>query len=274
MENPAIYPPSETQTPFMSWLREPIRVNWETLFYALMLCAALFTRFHILGARVMSHDESLHTYYSYVFFERGEFRSYAADAWAASLRSQCALLRPFRCQRLHSADLPGSARCPTRHVAAAIPPLDRSACRVCGFFTSPHIANNDVLQPLHPTRHAGTLLRAAVALVSHDVPGGTILAARTLALALCNRLELAALLRLERKHFHLRRHLRLIPDPILALARRGALSQHPRPALLPFAHLRDPHRRVRGHHDDRDPGNRHSMGTILSAAASTLSRTV
>ncbi len=73
MENPAIYPPSETQTPFTSWLREPIRVNWETLFYALILCAALFTRFHILGARVMSHDESLHTYYSYVFFERGDF---------------------------------------------------------------------------------------------------------------------------------------------------------------------------------------------------------
>ena len=73
MENPAIYPPSETQTPFTSWLREPIRVNWETLFYALILCAALFTRFHILGARVMSHDESLHTYYSYVVFERGDF---------------------------------------------------------------------------------------------------------------------------------------------------------------------------------------------------------
>ena len=73
MENPTAYPPNETETHFIGWLREPIRVNWEMLFYALILCAALFTRFHILGARVMSHDESLHTHFSYVFYERGDF---------------------------------------------------------------------------------------------------------------------------------------------------------------------------------------------------------
>ncbi len=42
-----------------------IAVNAETLVVAGLLLAAILTRFHDLGARVMSHDESLHTYYSY-----------------------------------------------------------------------------------------------------------------------------------------------------------------------------------------------------------------
>lgn len=40
-------------------------INWEIALYAVMFAAAIFTRFHMLGARVMSHDESLHTLYSW-----------------------------------------------------------------------------------------------------------------------------------------------------------------------------------------------------------------
>ena len=56
-----------------NWLRRAQHFNWEMLLYALIFCLALFTRFHILGARVMSHDESLHTHYSRILSEEGHF---------------------------------------------------------------------------------------------------------------------------------------------------------------------------------------------------------
>ncbi len=48
-------------------------LNWEIIVYTLILVLALVTRFVDLGARVMSHDESLHTYYSWRLYEYGEF---------------------------------------------------------------------------------------------------------------------------------------------------------------------------------------------------------
>ncbi len=48
-------------------------LNWEAIAYTAILALALITRFVDLGARVMSHDESLHTYYSWRLFEYGEF---------------------------------------------------------------------------------------------------------------------------------------------------------------------------------------------------------
>lgn len=46
-------------------------INLEILLYLVILVLALFSRFYILGARVMSHDENSHVYYSWRFF-RGE----------------------------------------------------------------------------------------------------------------------------------------------------------------------------------------------------------
>ena len=40
-------------------------LNWEMLLYMAIFSVAVFTRFYNLGARVMSHDESLHTLYSW-----------------------------------------------------------------------------------------------------------------------------------------------------------------------------------------------------------------
>ncbi|MBN1681732.1 MAG: TIGR03663 family protein [Anaerolineae bacterium] len=48
-------------------------LNWEIVAYAVILVVALVTRFADLGTRVMSHDESLHTYYSWRLYEFGEF---------------------------------------------------------------------------------------------------------------------------------------------------------------------------------------------------------
>ena len=59
-----------------NWLERPIHpalpaiTNEIVIFIAIMLLA-IATRFYNLGARVMSHDESLHTYFSWLLY-RGQ----------------------------------------------------------------------------------------------------------------------------------------------------------------------------------------------------------
>ncbi|MBN1230401.1 MAG: TIGR03663 family protein [Anaerolineales bacterium] len=43
--------------------------KWEVILFLLVLMFATFTRFFDLGSRVMSHDESLHTYYSWELYK-------------------------------------------------------------------------------------------------------------------------------------------------------------------------------------------------------------
>ncbi len=56
-----------------SWLNSnpfsKVRLNGETIFWTALLILALFSRFYILGARVMSHDENSHVYYSWRYFQ-------------------------------------------------------------------------------------------------------------------------------------------------------------------------------------------------------------
>jgi predicted membrane-bound mannosyltransferase/DNA-binding beta-propeller fold protein YncE len=49
-------------------------LNWEVLIYIVIFMLAIFTRFYHLGDRVMSHDESLHTRYSYNLYNAGDFQ--------------------------------------------------------------------------------------------------------------------------------------------------------------------------------------------------------
>lgn len=49
-------------------------INWEVVVYVVILSIALVTRFAGLGDRVMSHDESLHTYYSWRLYTEGDFQ--------------------------------------------------------------------------------------------------------------------------------------------------------------------------------------------------------
>lgn len=58
------------------WLDRPIHpalpaINYEILVFAGILLLAFISRFYNLGARVMSHDESLHTYFSWLLY-RGQ----------------------------------------------------------------------------------------------------------------------------------------------------------------------------------------------------------
>ncbi|HEY9528587.1 MAG TPA: flippase activity-associated protein Agl23, partial [Anaerolineales bacterium] len=59
-----------------SWLERPIHpalaaITVEVVLFAGIILLAIVTRFYDLGARVMSHDESLHTYFSWLLY-RGQ----------------------------------------------------------------------------------------------------------------------------------------------------------------------------------------------------------
>ncbi|PJF20687.1 MAG: hypothetical protein CUN56_14910, partial [Phototrophicales bacterium] len=47
---------------------------WEVIIYIAILFLAIFTRFHMLGDRAMSHDESLHTVFSNNLAQDGNYR--------------------------------------------------------------------------------------------------------------------------------------------------------------------------------------------------------
>ena len=55
-------------------LSQRLPVNWESAVYIVIFLLALFTRFHMLEDRVMSHDESLHTRFSYNLYNEGNFQ--------------------------------------------------------------------------------------------------------------------------------------------------------------------------------------------------------
>lgn len=66
-----------------SWLDRPVQMpvetgltgaktlnlNWEIILYIVILVLAIASRFYILGARVMSHDETSHTYFSWRLYK-------------------------------------------------------------------------------------------------------------------------------------------------------------------------------------------------------------
>lgn len=50
------------------------RLDWEVVAWAAILILAVFTRFYELGARGMSHDESLHAVYSHELYRSGSYQ--------------------------------------------------------------------------------------------------------------------------------------------------------------------------------------------------------
>ncbi|MCA9956863.1 MAG: TIGR03663 family protein, partial [Anaerolineales bacterium] len=62
--------PSEQKSDFLSRpLLAVMSLDWEKVIYITFIVLAIITRFWDLGSRVMSHDESLHTQYSYQFYD-------------------------------------------------------------------------------------------------------------------------------------------------------------------------------------------------------------
>ena len=50
-----------------------LRINWETLAWILLFVVGGLARFIMLDTRAMSHDESLHTLYSYYLYANGNY---------------------------------------------------------------------------------------------------------------------------------------------------------------------------------------------------------
>jgi len=65
---------NEAPSMLNSLLARVYTINWETVYYLVMFVAAIGSRFINLGDRVMSHDESLHTNYSYNLYTKGDFQ--------------------------------------------------------------------------------------------------------------------------------------------------------------------------------------------------------
>lgn len=59
--------------PLGQTLSRRLTINWEVIVYIAILIVAIFTRFYILGDRTMSHDESLHTKFSWDLYRQGVY---------------------------------------------------------------------------------------------------------------------------------------------------------------------------------------------------------
>ena len=65
------------EAPRSSWLDRPLAAlgtwNWELVAWVALIAGGFLLRFYNLGARGMSHDESLHTLYAYYLFNEGRY---------------------------------------------------------------------------------------------------------------------------------------------------------------------------------------------------------
>ena len=62
--------PSLLERPLSAFLR----INWESAAWILLFALAVISRFYDLGARAMSHDESLHAVYSLDLYRQGTYQ--------------------------------------------------------------------------------------------------------------------------------------------------------------------------------------------------------
>ncbi len=63
-----------TQKDNLSWLERPLfpslpAITYEVVIFAIIMVLAVISRFYNLGVRVTSHDESLHTYFSWLLYK-------------------------------------------------------------------------------------------------------------------------------------------------------------------------------------------------------------
>ena len=133
----------------------PVGITLEAALYALILVAAVLTRFWDLGSRALHHDESLHAYFSWLL---ATGQNYAHDPLmhgpflfhmnAADLRPPRRLrcLQPLQRRALRG-DPGGSADPPPRR---ATPRPLGGADRIDAL---PHLAGAPLPEPLHPPRH-------------------------------------------------------------------------------------------------------------------------
>ncbi|HLF28009.1 MAG TPA: hypothetical protein VJG32_16870 [Anaerolineae bacterium] len=85
-------PAPDQTTPLARFLSRSFPLTWETVLVGVMLIAALVTRLWALDARVMSHDESLHVFYSW---QLATGRGFAHNPMTPAPTGRCGVHGPF-----------------------------------------------------------------------------------------------------------------------------------------------------------------------------------
>ena len=153
------------------WLARAYTVNWELVAYIAIFVLAIITRFVNLGVRVMSHDESLHTYYSWRLATLGDFQHSPLMHGPILFHVTALFYSLFGdtdfTSRLYPAIL--------GVVLTMTPLLFRRWIgrmgRAAGVGHAAGVAAADVLQALHPRRHAVDFVGGADGLRHLHVPG-------------------------------------------------------------------------------------------------------
>jgi len=78
IENPVVEAvESNVEEQTTGWLDQPIstmlRLDWENVAWIVLMIIAIVARFYDVGARAMTHDESLHTLYSFYLYDHGDY---------------------------------------------------------------------------------------------------------------------------------------------------------------------------------------------------------
>ena len=69
MSESSLTPKEKTADILSRPLLASINLDWEKAIYLIFITLAIITRLWALGNRVMSHDESLHTQFSFQFYD-------------------------------------------------------------------------------------------------------------------------------------------------------------------------------------------------------------
>ena len=89
-----------------SWLERPVlpilKLDLEKTLYWVFIILAIASRFWLLGERAMSHDESLHTFYSWNLYQGG--------GYSRAFPPRCSALRWWRCRMCSAAGWAARAR--------------------------------------------------------------------------------------------------------------------------------------------------------------------
>ena len=81
LSNATMNPLEERQKPLEKVMSRSFTLNGMVIAWIAIFVLAMFTRFYILGDRVMSHDESLHTRFSYNLYNEGNFQHTPLMPW-------------------------------------------------------------------------------------------------------------------------------------------------------------------------------------------------
>ena len=139
-------------------LGRPIRVNWELVAWIALVAVTMATRLWFLGDRAMSHDESLHTFYSWRLFQRRGLRARPHDARTLAVSPGRPGVLPIRGKRLHGTpadSVPGPG---PGIVAAPGAPLPGHGGRLGRRRHPGAVADGHVLHPLYSPRHSRRIL--------------------------------------------------------------------------------------------------------------------